>query len=154
MLASHLLSYHPQHRRYALPEGVRVGLFTATAIWLWVALVDAARGQPLHTFDALGGIAVFTVVHYLLNIVWWLAVAAVVRDAKRTPSAIFAVIFGVVILEVAIAMITNLLAEAALGSSAWIGIFGGSLIGTVIGLGFLSRAHPLATYLHTAEEET
>lgn len=154
MLVSRILAYHPQHRHYPLPEGVRVGLITATAIWLWIALVDAAFGQPFHTFDALGGIAVFTVVHYLLNIVCWVAIVAVVRDAERTPSATFAVLFGVVILEVAIAMVTNLLAETAVGPTAWVGLLGGSLIATGIGMVIMARTHPFAKYLHIAEEET
>ena len=110
MNASHILSLNPQHRHYSLPEGVRLGLILASATWFWLALVDAAFGQPFHTFEALGGIAVFTVVHYLLNIIYGVAIVAVVRDAERTPSVIFGLIFGL--------------------------------------------THPLAKYLHTAEEET
>lgn len=153
MNASHLLDYQVQHRHYALPEGVRLGLIAATATWLWVALVDVAFVQPFHTFEALGGIVVFTVVHYLLNIVYWSAVVVVVNDAERTPSAVLALIFGMVIVEVAIAMVTNLLTEA-LGPVAWVGIFGGSLIASAIGIVLVARAHPLAKYLHEAEAET
>jgi hypothetical protein len=51
-------------------------------------------------------------------------------------------------------MVTNLLAQAALGSVAWIEILGGSLIATGIAIVLLMRTHPLAAYLRRAEEET
>jgi uncharacterized membrane protein YhiD involved in acid resistance len=49
---------------------------------------------------------------------------------------------------------TNLLAEAAIGSVAWVGIFGGNVIATVIAFMLLARTHPLGTYLRRAEQET
>ncbi len=152
MNASHILDYQPQHRNYPLPEGLRLGLIAGTATWLWIALVDIAFGQPFHTFELLGGIVAYTAVHYLLNIVCWVAVVAAVRGADRTPSAVFGLIFCLIILEVAVAMIANLLAEH-IGSVAWVGIFGGSLIASAIGIVLLARAHPLVQYLHVAEEE-
>jgi hypothetical protein len=75
-------------------------------------------------------------------------------SGARAPSLMFAVIFGVLMLEGGIAMMTNLVAEAAVGDVAWIGIFGGSLIATAIAFALLVRTHPLATYLRRAEEET
>ena len=152
MNASQLLAYHPQHRHYALPEGLRIGLIAATVTWLWIALVDIGFGQPFHTFELLGGIVAYTAVHYLLNILCWVAVVAAVRGAERTPSAVFGLIFGVILLEVAVAMVANLLAEA-IGPVAWVGIFGGSLIASAMGIVLLARAHPLLQYLHVAEEE-
>jgi hypothetical protein len=154
MTASQILSLRPPHCHSALREGVRLGLIMATATWLWVALVDAVFGQPFHTFTALGGIAGFTVMHYLLNITYAVVVLSVIHSAERAPSLIFAVIFGVVMLEGAFAMVTNLIAQAAVGDVAWIGIFGGSLIATGVAMALLVRTHPLARYLHRAEEET
>lgn len=154
MYASHILSLEPRRGHDSLREGVRLGLILATITWLWVALVDAISGQPFHTFLALGGIAVFTVMHYLLHIAYAVAILSAIHGAERAPSLIIGVIFGVVTLEGAIAMMTNVLAQAALGGIAWIEIFGGSLIATAIAIVLLARTHPLATYVHQAEEET
>ena len=63
MLAA-ITSRHPS----ALREGATLGLVVATATWIWVAAVDAAAGDPFHTFEVLGGVLAFTVAHYLLNV--------------------------------------------------------------------------------------
>jgi hypothetical protein len=154
MNASHILSLQSSGRHNSLREGVRLGVILASATWLWVALVDAVSGQPFHTFLALGGIGAFTVIHYLLNIVYAVVLLVAIHGAERTPSLIFAAMFGVLTLEGGIAMVANLLAQAALGGVAWIEIVGGSLIATSIAIMLLMRTHPLATYLRRAEEET
>jgi hypothetical protein len=135
-------------------EGVRLGIIVATATWAWLVAVDAVMRQPFHTFDALGGVAVFTAMHYLLNIVYGIVLLSAVHGAERTPSLILAVVFGVLLFEVAMAMLTIILAQYWVGSGAWPGIFGGSLIATALGWLLLSRTHPLAAYLHRAEEES
>jgi hypothetical protein len=135
-------------------EGVRLGIIVATTTWLWVLLVDAAMRQPFHTFDALGGVAVFTVMHYLLNIVYGMILLSAVHGSERTPSLILAVVFGVLIFETAMAMLTIVLAQYWVGNAAWVGVFGGSLIATALALLLLARTHPLGAYLHRAEEES
>jgi hypothetical protein len=135
-------------------EGVRLGIILATATWLWVLLVDVVMRQPFHTFDALGGVAVFTVMHYLLNIVYGMILVSAVHGSERTPSLILAVVFGVLIFEVAMAMLTIILAQTRLGTGAWLGVFGGSLIATALALLLLARTHPLGAYLRRAEEES
>jgi len=126
----------------------------ATATWLWLLLVDAMLGRPLHTFDALGGVAVFTASHYLLNIVYGIALLSVVHGAERAPSLMLAVVFGTLLFEVAMAMLTVVLANLGLGSAAWVGVFGGSLLATALAGLLLARSHPLVEYLHRAEEES
>ena len=135
-------------------EGVRLGVIVATTTWLWLVLVDALMRQPLHTFDALGGVAVFTAMHFLLNIVYAMVLLSAVHGAERTPSLILAAVFGVLLLEVAMAMFTVILAQTRLGSAAWVGVFGGSLIATALALLLLARTHPLGAYLHRAEAES
>jgi hypothetical protein len=125
----------------------------ATTTWLWVALVDAVAGRPFHTFSALGGVVIFTAMHYLLNITYGVVLLSAVHGAERAPSLIIAVLFGLVTLEGAFAMFTNILVEASLGAGGWIAIFGGSLIATALAIVLLSRTHPLAGYLRRAEEE-
>jgi len=135
-------------------EGVRLGIIVATTTWLWLVLVDAAMRQPFHTFDALGGVAVFTAMHFLLNIVYGIVLLSAVHGAERAPSLILAAVFGVLLFEVAMAMLTVILAQAPLGGAAWVGVFGGSLIATALALRLLSRTHPLVEYLHRAEQES
>jgi hypothetical protein len=138
-----------------VPEGVRLGLIVATATWLWVAAVDvAATGRPFHTFTALGGVLIVTVVHYLLNVAYGVALLSAVHGAERMPSLIIGALFGVLLFEVAFAMLTIILAQYVLGEMAWPAVFGGSVIGTAIAAALLARTHPLVAYLRRAEEET
>jgi hypothetical protein len=134
-------------------EGIRLGLVVGTVTWLWVALVDAMTGRPWHTFSMLGGLLAFTVVHYLLNVTYGMVLLSAVHGAERAPSLIIAAMFGLVTFEGAFAMFTNLLVEYSVGSVAWVGIAGGSLIGTAVAITLLSRTHPLVEYLRRAEDE-
>src|SRR5689334_13328978 len=77
-------------------EGIRLGLVLATATWLWVAAVDIAAGHPFHTFSMLGGVLIFTAVHYALNVTYGMILLSAIHGAERAPSLIIAVIFGVV----------------------------------------------------------
>ena len=134
-------------------EGVRLGLILATTTWSWLVVVDAAMGRPFHTFEALGGVAVFTPVHYLLNIVYGIVLLAAVHGSERTPSLSLAMVFGSLLFEVAMAMLTVILAQYWLGDGAWVGVFGGSLIASAVAALLLARTHPLIAYVHRAEEE-
>jgi hypothetical protein len=134
-------------------EGVRLGVILATATWSWLVVVDAAMGRPFHTFAALGGAMAFTIVHYLLNIVYGIALLAAVHGAARAPSLMLALVFGSLLFEVAMAMLTAILVQYWLGEMAWVGVFGGSLIATALAAHLLMRTHPLVTYLHRAEAE-
>src|SRR6266542_5736565 len=138
-------------RHDSLVEGARLGLAVATGIWLWLAVVDAIAGQPFHTFAVLGGVAVFRVVHYLLNVVYGLAIVSAIHGAEREPALVIAVAFGFLIVEFAFAMLTVLLSHLGLGELAWLRILGGNLVGVAIALLVLSRRHPLAAELRKAE---
>jgi hypothetical protein len=137
----------------SLREGTALGIVVATGIWAWVAVVDAMAGQPFHTFTVLGGITAFTIVHYLLNIAYGVAVVSAVHGAAREPSLAIAVVFGLVTLEIGFAMLTVLLSNLGLGNLAWVGIFGGSLIGTGLALFIVSRRHPLAAQVRDADAD-
>ena len=154
MTIPHILTWPTTGIHDSRREGVRLGLIVATTTWLWLAAVDAAAGRPFHTFHALGGVVAFTAAHYALSVMYGLVLISAVHGAERVPSLMIALFFGVITLEGAFAMMTNLLATVALGSIAWLGIFGGSLIGTAVAMVLLSRAHPLATYLQRAEDES
>lgn len=137
----------------SLREGAKLGLVVATSIWVWVALIDAAVGEPFRTFMVLGGVALFTVMHYLLNLAYGVLLVAAIHGAGREPSLVIAVAFGFPIVEFVFALVTVLLSHLGLGELAWVRIFGGSLIGTAIAIVILARRHPLAAELRRAEEE-
>ena len=134
-------------------EGIRLGLIVGTLTWLWVAIVDAIAGRPFHTFTVLGGVLVFTATHYVLNVTYGIALLSAIHGAERAPSLIIGLLFCVITLEGAFAMFTNILAQTVLGHVAWVGIAGGSLIGTGAAIRLLSRTHPLGAYLQRAEAE-
>jgi hypothetical protein len=141
------------HHHDSLREGTGLGIIVATTIWVWVAVVDAVAGQPFHTFTVLGGVTAFTAAHYLLNIAYGVAVVSAIHGATREPSLVLALVFGLVLLEIAFAMLTILLSHLGLGELAWVRIFGGSLVGLIIALVVLSVRHPLAAYLRDADHD-
>ena len=141
----------PEHD--SVREGTLLGLIVATGIWLWIAIVDVIAGQPLHTFALLGGVAGFTILHYLLNLAYGVLVVSAIHGAEREPSLVIAVVFGFLVVEFAFAMLTVLLSNLGLGQLAWVRILGGNLVGVVIALLMLWRGHPLAAELHKAEAE-
>ena len=142
------------HQHNSLREGTVLGLVVATCLWVWLAGVDAIAGEPFLTFTVLGGIVGFTVLHYLLNVAYGIAIMSIVHTAGRTPSAIFAVGFGFLMLEFAFALVTAAFSSGRLGELAWVRLFGGSVIGAVIAIFMVTRRHSLLALLHRAEEET
>lgn len=129
----------------AVREGIKLGLVIATIIWMWIALVDAATGEPFRTFHVLGGIAQFTILHYLLNIAYGMAIVAVVHRTAKEPSLAAVLWFVLVVVEFAFVMVTILLSHVGLGAFAWLRIFAASLIGLALALFFLSRRHRLVS---------
>ena len=148
LLAAMRLAHHD-----SLREGATLGIVVATGIWVWLALVDALAGHAFYTFSVLGGITAFTIVHYLLNIAYGIVVMSAIHGATREPSLAIALVFGMVTLQIAFGMLTILLSHLGLGAHAWLGIFGGSLIGTGLALFLLSRQHPLATLVRDADTD-
>jgi hypothetical protein len=108
-------------------EGIRLGLIVGTVAWLWVALIDVVAGRPWRTFTMLGGILVFTAVHYLLNLVYGTAVLSAVHGAEHAPSLVIAAVFGGVTFEGAVIMFATILIQQSHGNVAWLGIVGGNL---------------------------
>ena len=140
-------------RHDSLREGARLGLIVATSVWVWVALVDLIVGEPFHTFAVLGGIVVFTLLHYLLHVAYGVAIVSGLHGVAREPRLAIAVAFGFVIIEIALALITVLLSQMGLGSLAWVRIFGGNVIGIAVAYGLLSRGHALKEALRKAERQ-
>jgi len=137
----------------SLWEGTRLGLVVATTIWVWLAAVDAIVGQPFRTFTVLGGIAQFTLLHYLLNVAYGVAVVWALHRAAREPSLVMGVAFGFFILEFGFAMLTILLSHLGLGELAWVRILGGNLVGAALAAVLLFRTHPIVRELRQAQTE-
>ena len=137
----------------SLREGARLGFIVATSIWIWLAVVDAVVGQPFRTFTVLGGIGLFTILHYLFNLTYGVVIVSAVHGAAREPSLVIGMAFGFLIIEFAFVMVTVLLSHMGLGELAWARILGGNVIGVAIAFVILSRRHRLRDELRQAEEE-
>ena len=137
----------------SLREGARLGFIVATSIWIWLAVVDAVVGQPFRTFTVLGGIGLFTILHYLFNLTYGVVIVSAVHGAVREPSLVIGMAFGFLIIEFAFVMVTVLLSHMGLGDLAWARILGGNLIGVAIAFVILSRRHRLRDELRQAQEE-
>ncbi len=136
-----------------LREAFHLGGVAAVVTWSWVAMIDHLAGQPLHAFQVLGGVIAFTVVHCLVNFVYAAVIVAAARAADKAPSLVIALIFGFIMLEVAFAMVTAVLAQTGLGRLAWLQIFGGSLLSLAIVHSHLLRNYRMDHLLHRAESE-
>ena len=143
----------PSGKHDSLREGAKLGLIVATSIWVWLVVIDAAVGEPFRTFTVLGGVALFTAMHYLFNLAYGVLLMSGIHGAAREPRLVIALAFGFPIVEFVFALVTVLLSHLGLGELAWVRIFGGSLIGTAIAIVILARRHPLAAELRQAEEE-
>jgi hypothetical protein len=134
-------------------EGAALGLTVAASTWLWIALVDTIAGQPFYTFDFFGGIAVFTPIHCLLNVVYGVAIVSAVHGAARTPSLIYAVGFGLLFLQIVFAFATVALASFGLGDLAWVRIFSASVLGAAMALLLVAGRHGLGVLVRAAGGE-
>ena len=132
-------------------EGVRLGILTATAVWVWIAIVDVAAGDPFRTFQLLGGVALFTVLLYLANLAFGVIMISAIHGAEREPSLVIAVAYGVLLVEFALAMVTIVLSQTGLGALAWLRVFIGSLIGALVAWLVLRRRHGLLEAVRRAD---
>jgi hypothetical protein len=143
----------PSRQHNSLREGTALGLVVATCIWVWLATVDAIAGQPFLTFRVLGGIVAFTAMHYVLCVTYGVVIMSGIHGAAHSPSTIFAVGFGFLMIEFAFAFITAVLSSGRLGELAWVRVFGGNVLGAAILVGIVTRRHPLVALLRRAERE-
>ena len=143
---------NPTGDHHALREGAKLGIIVATVTWLWLALIDVTSGDAFRTPTMLGGIVAFTLVHYVLNMVYAVSVVSLIHSATRHPTLILVALIGFTMVEIGFIMLTAALSYF-LGGIAWVSIFGGSLIGAAIAFQLLALKHPLRALLRQAEEE-
>ena len=144
-------AYDAPARDGSMREGATLGLIVATSTWIWVAVVDAVVGEPFHTFMVLGGIAAFTIVHYLLNLIYGVVLVSGIRGTTREPTLMMAIVFGFLMVEFAFAFLAAVFSNLGLGDLAWIRLFAGSRVGALIAVALLARRHPLAARLRQAK---
>lgn len=140
-------------RHSSLREGVILGAIVGTAIWAWIALVDAAVHEPFHTFTVLGGMLRFTVLHYGFCVVYGVVAVSIVHAAERQASLIVAAALAFFLLEVAFALGSAILSQAGLGGLAWVRILGGNVVGALFTIVILWRRHPVAQEFRDAAAE-
>ena len=134
----------------AVREGATLGLIVATTTWAWVVVIDAVAGDPFRTFAVLGGVLAFTVIHYLLNVLYGIAIVGVVHGTSREPTLMMALVFGFLMLEFGFAFVATVFSVLGLGDLAWLRLFVGSLVGALAAVLFLARRHPLMDRLRRA----
>ena len=132
-------------------EGVRLGLIIGAATWLWVAGFDYVRGEPFYTIDYLGGLAKFTLVHFVLCITYGLTLMSAVHASMKEPTVMFALIFCTILFQAAVVAATGVLENIGVGRQAWAQFLVGNIIATVVALYVISRDHSLLKLYHQAE---
>ncbi len=139
----------------SIREGVILGAVVGTAIWAWIALVDAVVGEPFHTFALLGGVGRFTTLHFVFCLTYGIVAVSVVHAAAREASLMVGAAFAFFLLEFAFVMLTAILSQGGLGGLAWARILGGNVVGATLTILILWRRHPLAQEFRdgTAEGE-
>lgn len=140
-------------------EAVRFGLIGATAIWLWLLVVDVIAGAPLHTSGVLGrellgiiwptlhtsllaGVLAFTLVHYALWLLLGKLVVRTIAADARSPGILLGATVILILLQLLFVGITQIFNETVLRRHAWPALFGGNVIGFLVAGAYLVRRHP------------
>ncbi|HEV2750196.1 MAG TPA: hypothetical protein VGV12_06685 [Gemmatimonadales bacterium] len=125
-----------------------------TAIWAWIATVDAVVGEPFRTFALFGGVARFTALHYILCLAYGVIAVSVVHAAAREASLIVGASLAFFLLELAFVMLSAILSQIGLGGLSWVRILGANIVGAIVTFAVLWARHPLRQeYRDTAGEE-
>lgn len=141
-------------------EGVVAGVLSATAVAVWLFVVDTLARHPLFTPQVLGQgllgffgvrmddtplnyVVIYTIFHYTAFALIGVMVSAIVHQARRTP----AVLAGFVIVFVAFELgfygfVAVLSLSTALGDLAWYQIMLANLLAALVMLGFMWLRHP------------
>lgn len=141
-------------------NGVVAGVLGATAVALWILLVDTVAGHPLYTprvlgtalFTVLGPIGgegagvhivAYTIFHYAAFILAGLLASIVVHLADREPTVLAGMLILFVAFEFAFYGLTTMLSEVPrIGALAWYSVAVGNLIAAVLMGLYLWRTNP------------
>ncbi len=151
----------PGREHNTIREGMYAGVLSATAIALWLAIVDIVDGRPFFTPNILGTgllrflgaprmadtvtlhVAVYTVFHYVAFIFIGVLVAWTVHQARRTPAILAGFLIVFVIAEGGFYGLAAMLSVSTdLGSVAWYQIMVANLLAAIVMFTFMWKRHP------------
>ena len=142
-------------------EGIYAGVLSATAIAIWLFIVDSIERHAFFTPDVLGSgllrflgaprmsdtmamhVAFYTVFHYVSFAVIGVIVAAIVHQARRTPAILAGFFIMFVVVEFGFYGLAAMLsASSVLGGIAWYQIMVANLLACVVMFSFMWMRHP------------
>lgn len=142
-------------------EGVYAGVLSATAIALWLFIVDSIERHAFFTPEALGSglmrfvgaprmtdtvamhIAFYTVFHYVAFAIIGVIVAWIVHQARRTPTILAGFLIMFVVVEFGFYGLAAMLsANSVLGGIAWYQIMVANLLASLVMFSFMWMRHP------------
>lgn len=142
-------------------EGVYAGVLSATAIAVWLFIVDSIGRHAFFTPDVLGSglmrfigaarasdtmamhVTFYTVFHYIVFAIIGVIVAWIVHQARRTPAILAGFLVLFVIFEFSFYGLTAILStNSALGQIAWYQIMAANLLASIVMLTFMWMRHP------------
>ena len=128
------------HRYHHWKRGVQLGLIVGSATWVWLALLDFAEGHPFRSFDTLGGVTAFTVVHAGVSVTFGVALLSTVAEPAHMGGLISPLFLGVIACEGGLATLMNLFGIRVV-SVAWLASLAGSLVGAAFVMMLFCRMH-------------
>jgi len=142
-------------------EGILAGVLSATAIAIWILIVDTVERHPFFTPDVLGTgllrflgaphmsdtmalhVTIYTIFHYVAFAIIGIIVAWVVHQARRTPAILAGFLILFVIVEGGFYGLAAMLSvTTALGGIAWFQIMIANLLASIVMFGFMWMRHP------------
>jgi hypothetical protein len=142
-------------------EGIYAGLLSATAIAVWLFIVDSIERHPFFTPDVLGSglmrfvgaprmtdtmamhVAFYTVFHYVAFAVIGVIVAWIVHQARRTPAILAGFLILFVVVEFGFYGLAAMLSSSSvLGGIAWYQIMVANLLASLVMFTFMWMRHP------------
>jgi hypothetical protein len=145
-----------------LREGIIAGIIGAAVVALWFFAIDAIQGDPLRTPELLGkallrqptsaeGVAVYTLVHGAVFILFGIVGAILIAGAEKQPMLIFALVILFTSFEVLFFGLILIAASWILDEVAGWTIFVGNILAATAMLAYYFRRHRgLAHRLTTA----
>lgn len=136
------------------------GALSATAIAVWLFVVDLVARHPLFTPTVLGQgllgvfgvrigdtalsyVIVYTVFHYVAFAIIGIIVAKIVHEARRTPAVLAGFLILFVAFELGFIGLTSLLSVTTqLQGLAWYQIMAANLVAAFVMLYFMWLRHP------------
>ncbi|HEY5086947.1 MAG TPA: hypothetical protein VII66_06235 [Gemmatimonadaceae bacterium] len=142
-------------------EGICAGMLSATAIAIWLLIVDTIQRRPFFTPDVLGSgllrflgaprmsdtmalhVGFYTVFHYISFAIIGVIVAWIVHQARRTPAILAGFLIMFVVVEFGFYGLAAMLsANSVLGGIAWYQIMVANLLASLVMFTFMWMRHP------------